>query len=298
MERHARLSIIYSFFQMSCIALNKNLHQCRNWTVIGKDFCHAHRSMNKELFKERWLSKYIIGQRQIPTYTIISPFNKEKILADLKSGIVTLTREDICKIPATEGYVDIYLLLLQHNFAQYGDHPQLERSGLWLYQLIMYHFPYDDRDEFQRSKLMTLKQTIEKYLITYSGKSLYNFFIFIGMAVIGRTKLSTQIKEYIPSLLDSDAAKELSWYSYDVLDGIRREWEECCKQKNGAPPMRHPLMRCLVERWLPDIKELYQTEKQIQKIKMDQCKEELMMDRWHPDRVGKLLEMGIDPEDM
>ena len=283
---------------MSCIALNKNLHQCRNWTVIGKDFCHAHRSMNKELFKERWLSKYIIGQRQIPTYTIISPFNKEKILADLKSGLITLTKEDICKIPATEGYVDIYILLLEHNFAHYGDHPKLERMGLWLYQLLMVNFPFDDRPEFQASKLMILKRKIEDYLITSSGKSLYDFFMFIGMAMVGRRKLQKQMVEYIPTLLDTNAAKELSWYSHDILDGIRREWEESCKFKNGAPPMPNPVIRCLVERWLPDIKELYVTEKLIQKIKMDQCKEELMMNRWHPDRVGKFLEMGIDPDDM
>ena len=60
----------------------------------------------------------------------------------------------------------------------------------------------------------------------------------------------------------------------------------------------HPLTKMLVQRWLPDLKELYQAEKAIQKIKMDQCKEELMMNRWHPNRVEKHLLMGLDVEDM
>lgn len=282
---------------MSCLALNKNLHKCRNWTIIGQDFCHAHKKMDSATFKQRWLQKYILGENISPVYTIISPFQKDKILADLQSGLIVLTKEDILKIPASEAYVDIYLLLLENNFAQYGDHPRLERKGLWLYQVIMCNFPFDDRPEFQRSKLSILKQKIETYLITYSGKSLYNFFLFIGMATVGREKLQRLMRDYIPTLLDTDAAKELSWYSFEALDSIREEWEECRKVKEGSP-MPNLLLRCLTERWLPDLKELYRTEKQIQKIKIDQCKEELMMDRWHPDRVSKFLEMGIDPEDM
>lgn len=278
---------------MSCSAITRNFKDCRNWSCLDSKFCHAHRNLSEETLTQRWLTKYIIGENRIPVYTIISPFKKEKILADLQNEVVVLTKKDISKIPATEGYVDIYLLLLENNFARYGDHPALERMGLWLYQLIMYHFPYDNRDEFQRSRLMTLKKKIETHLITHSGKSLYDFFMFIGMAVLGRGKLAKQMLEFVPTLLDTQAAKELCWYSHDDLDSIRKEWEECVKVPKG-PPMRHPLLRCLVERWLPDLKELYQTEKAIQKLKMDQCKEELMMDRWHPTRLQKYLDMGFD----
>ena len=60
----------------------------------------------------------------------------------------------------------------------------------------------------------------------------------------------------------------------------------------------HPLTRALVGRWLLDLKELYVAEKAIQKIKMDACKEELMMNRWHPRRVSWCLKQGLDIEDM
>lgn len=283
---------------MSCSALNKNLHKCRNWSIIGQDFCHAHKKMDSATFKQRWFQKYIVGENISPVYTIISPFQKDKILADLQSGLIVLTKEDILKIPAKVAYVDIYLLLLEHNFAKYGDHPKLERTGLWLYQTIMCYFPFDERPEFQRSKLSILKNKIETYLITFSGKSLFDFFLFIGMATVGRGKLQKQMCDYIPTLLDTNAAKELSWYPRRKLDEIRLEWEACVKVKEGQPPMTHPLMRSLTERWLLDLKELYETEKQMQKIKMDHCKEELMMVCWHPDRVSKLLEMGIGVEDM
>lgn len=279
---------------MSCCALTTNLKDCRNWSCLDSPYCHAHKGLSQETLKDRWLTRYIIGRRRIPQYTIISPFNQEKILSDLRSGVICLTPQDIRKIPVTEGYVDVYLLLLENKFAKHGDHPKLERMGLWLYQVIMCNFPFDDRDDFQRNKLTILKRKLETHLITQSGKSLYDFFFFIGAAAVGRRRFQRQLLNYVPTLLDTDAAKELSWYSHDELDKIRKEWEECVKVPQGMSKLEHPLMRPLVERWLPDLKELYQTEKAIQKVKMDQCKEELMMDRWHPDRLQKYLDMGFD----
>ena len=275
---------------MSCSALKTNLSACKNWSMLNSEYCSAHRTMTYEQQKTRWFQRYILGNNLSPLYTIISPFKKDTILKDLLSRRIVLTKEDIQKIPAKEAYVDIYLLLLEHNFAKYGDHPKLERIGLWLYQVILHNFPFEDRNIFQRNKLFALKQALETHLILASGLSLYRFLEFIGMAMIGRKKLMKQMRDFIPTILDSQAAKELSWFSYDELDKIRKEWVELSKD--------HPMMKCLTERWLPDLKELYHTEKMIQKAKMDHCKEELMMNRWHPDRVEKLLLAGIDVEDM
>ncbi len=258
--------------------------------MLDSDYCYVHRNITEEVRKERWFQHYIVGKDRYPMYTIISPFKKDIILQDLLSRRIVLNKEDILKIPAKEAYVDIYLLLLEHNFAKYGDYPRLERIGLWLYQTILHNFPFDNRTDFERNKLFALKQALETHLILASGLSLYRFLEFIGMAMIGRGRLMRQMRDFIPTILDSQAAKELSWFSYDELDNIRKGWIELSKD--------HPMMKCLTERWLPDIKELYHTEKAIQKIKMDQCKEELMMNRWHPSRVEKFLLAGIDVEDM
>ena len=275
---------------MSCSALTSNLHQCRNWTVIGQDFCHAHKSMTPSLIKERWIKKYILGENGNPLYTIVSLAKKDKILSDLNSGFIKLTKRDIQKIPARDPFVDIYLLLIEHNFAHFGDHPKMEVAGLWLHQILIHHFPFADGSDYRRNKLTTLKHKLEQYLITSSGHSFYKFLQFLGKAAIGRQNVQENMVLFVPTVLDSNGAKELSWYSYSELDSIRQEW---IKRKED-----HPLLPVLVERWLPDIKELYHTEKAIQRIKMDHCKEEIMMNRWHPARVEKYLNMGIDAFDM
>jgi hypothetical protein len=46
----------------------------------------------------------------------------------------------------------------------------------------------------------------------------------------------------------------------------------------------HPLSIYYQSRVLPDLQELYNTEKQIQKAKMFYIQEDLMAATWHPDR--------------
>lgn len=258
--------------------------------MIGKDFCHAHRNMTSKSLKIRWFKKYILTSPV--QFTFINQTKKKEILWYLESGFVTLTKSDIQRIPLKQACIDIYILLLEHNFAQCGDHPRLERSALWFHEVLIKEFPFPNYPLRFQNGLGILKQKIEQYLITYSGLSFYRFLEFVGMASLGRQNFQQRMVEYIPTLLETEAAKELSWFSYDELDKIRKEWLELAKAED------HPLMRCLTERWLPDIKELYQTEKQIQRIKMDHCKEEMMAVCWHPDRVSKLLYAGIDPCDM
>ena len=255
--------------------------------MIGSNYCYAHRNMTPEGIRDRWLNKYIIGVNRYPLYTIISPFNKSKILKDLHSKTIVLTREDILKIPAKEAYVDIYMLLLENKFAQYGDHPRLEFIGLWLYTSLLYNFPFVAYPVHHQTSLRELRLQLEKHLILSSGRSLYKFLNFMGGTAMGRRKVAEELLWLIPRLLDTEAAKEMSWMSYDELDKIRLTYEKHLGKN-------HALTKCLVQRWLLDIKELYQTEKAIQKIKMDQCKEELMMNRWHPSRLQKYLNMGYE----
>jgi hypothetical protein len=234
--------------------------------------------------KQRWFQRYILGSYTYPIYTFRSPRDEKKLLEDLQSGKVVLTKEDIRKIPAKERYIDIYLLLLDKGFAKRGDHRTLEFATYWFYAFILAAFPEHDPLPLTRKKL-------EELLVLGSGEALYHFLFFICGAAKGREKLTRQMLAYIPTLFDTEAAKELSWFPRDDLDKIRLEYE---KQLGTE----HPFTKCLVQRWLLDIKELYQTEKLIQKIKMDQCKEELMMNRWHPDRIEKYLLAGVDIDDM
>lgn len=251
--------------------------------MLDSQYCHAHRKYTPEIHKDRWVRKYLVGQNG-PVFLFTETKPKLHFLKDLESGSIHLTKEDLQKIPIREYNVDIYVLLLERGFANYGDHPRLEWTGLWFFTSILRHFANDE-------VLQKLKTRLEKSLILSSGQSLYTFLHFMGGTAKGRPSLANILLDYIPTLLDTDAAKELSWMSYNELDKLRITYEK----ELGA---QHFLTRCLVLRWLLDIKELYQTEKTIQKIKMDQCKEEIMMNRWHPDRVEKYLLAGLDIDDM
>jgi hypothetical protein len=268
---------------MSCKALKSNLALCRNWACKHSDFCHAHATLSKESLKERWVSRYLLGQRGYPKYTVFSKANEKTILSDLQSGWIVLTKEDIRRFPKLDRYTDVYLLLMEHGFVERGTHTPLEFISLWLYMKLLANFSND-------RSLAPLRSLIERNMILASGKTLYDFLLWISYPAVGGPRLSGLLVSYVPTLLDTEAAKELSWYPRDELDKLRIHYENIAGKD-------HPLTRYLVERWLLDLKELYVTEKAVQKIKMDQCKEELMMNRWHPHRVAHYLEMGLDIDD-
>lgn len=271
---------------MSCRALKSNLSLCHNWACENSDFCHAHRNLSKDTLKHRWVSRYLIGQQGHPIYTVFHKLNEKTILSDLQSGWIVLTKDDVRRLPKLDRYTDIYLLLIEHGFVERGTHIPLEFATLWFFMRLLTQFELNhDRS------LLPLVSLIERNMILASGKTLYDFLMWIRYPVVGRLRLTSALLNYIPKLLDTEAAKELSWYPRDELDKIRIEYEQ-------RPGFDHPLTKCLVQRWLLDLKELYVTEKAIQKIKMNQCKEELMMNRWHPERLKVLLEMGLDFDDV
>jgi hypothetical protein len=269
---------------MSCSALSKNLHTCRNWCIAGEDVCHAHRHVDPDVQKKRWIQRYILGTSDFVVYTFINPTYETQILSDLKSGRIQLTQDDILAIPPRSQYIDIYMLLLKHGFAERGTHEVLEIAMLDYYCFLLAQFPDNDL-------MPIMRKTIEDVFVLASGKSLYEFLLWLPVGLLRRERLTSAMIRYIPTLLDSPAAKELSWFSYADLDKIRIHYEVLVGKD-------HHITKYLVQCWLLDLKELYQTEKAIQKIKMDQCKEELMMNRWHPSRLEKWLEAGLDDDDM
>ena len=252
--------------------------------MLDNDFCYAHRRMTHSTVKRRWIRRYIRGTNVYPIYTLSYTKQKSTIIRSLQSGRITLTPDDIRRVPAQSRYADIYLLLIEHGFFQPGTHPHLERAILGYYYFLLRHFPHNDLEP-------ALRVAIEKYLLLYSGKTLYTFLLALASRADHHEGLTIKLAEHIPTFLDSDAAKELSWYPRSDLDELRVVYEKHLGED-------HSLTKCLVQRWLPDIKELYVTEKMVQKIKMDQCKEEIMMVCWHPSRVEKYLNMGLDPAEM
>jgi len=274
--------------QMACCALTSNLRHCRNWSMLDNVFCHTHKDLTKEERKDRWFQRYILAKR--PEFSVylhndpLIPWHKRRrdaLLKPLLTGEFSFTKEDVRKIPGRRRYIDVYLLLLEYGFVKQGTHKALEN-------LILWHFC----ETYLRHQIQNVLVTyISDIFILSSGDSFYEFLLWIaGMAMSrGGQRFTGPLLQLVPTLLDTPAAKELSWVSREKLDSIRIAYEKTLGKE-------HPLTRCLVQRWLLDLKELYQTEKAIQKIKMDHCKEELMMNRWHPQRLEKYLNMGYSIE--
>jgi hypothetical protein len=276
------------FLPMACRALTASLHPCRNWSSQGGDFCVAHRSYTPELHKDRWFKRHILGEGDGATpfhYSFSTADEREAICQPIQTGEIRLTKDNVRKIPAAESYIDVYVLLVSLGVVEPLDHPSLfNKCGTYYFRTL-----HQDISPIPKTCL-----EIEATLLAPSGRMLCQYLKAIPKVVLLRRANPTYyllFTRIVPRLLDSEAAKELSWESRDRLDRIRLLYEE----ELGA---EHPLTRTLVQRWLPDLKELYVTEKAIQKMKMDQCKEELMMNRWHPDRVWKYLEMGLEIDDM
>jgi len=270
---------------MSCKAIKPNFKHCRNWACSDNGYCSSHKSYSSETHKERWFKRYILGIGQpLPFYwSFAEPQdqNVKEIVRALKAGEIQLSKEDIQKIPNRDLYIDVYTLLVLFDLAKPSDHPLLLGRSLLYYLRFL----------STGARLNTTTQVIRQSLILSTGQYLLAYLQSIPIFLKKTPEYLDLFLRDVPTMLDSEAAKELSWRSRQELDVLRMVYE-------GKLGVDHPLTKTLVQRWLPDIKELYQTEKAIQKCKMDQCKEELMMNRWHPDRVGKYLLMGIDVEDM
>ena len=273
---------------MSCCALKINLKDCRNWSCLDSPFCLRHRDLSSEVIKARWFKRFILGTGGHPVFNYSWPCpSKARILEDLCSGQISLTKEDIQRIPLRDRYIDIFVLLCHHDFVNPADH--------LVHVAMCYEYFCKTKTLADRSRgainAGPVAKEIERTLILSNYKTLIAFLVSTASIVRDRPGYTDSVLCYIPTLLDSDAAKEMSWFSRDVLDTLRIHYEKIL----GTD---HPMTKCLVQRWLMDIKELYQTEKAIQKIKMDQCKEELMMNRWHPDRIEKYLLAGFDDDDI
>ena len=271
---------------MKCQAITRNLLLCPRHVKDDGIYCPQHKSYTPEIHKERWFKRYILGDMKSNSkYVLLHPFPEwhfNAIVKPLRSREIVLTKEDIQAIPDDDRYLDVYLLLVSLGCAEPQEHCFLFTRAIKLY--------YDE--DFcmappQSPRYLT-KLEIEKHLIASSGPLLFDY---LTRALTLRHVRETLLFTTVPSRLYTQGAKELAWFPRESFESLRTEYERTA----GA---HHPLTKTLVERWLPELKQLYAKEKEIQKLKMNCCKEELMMNRWHPDRVWKHLEMGIDIEDM
>lgn len=261
---------------------------CRNYSMNGCNFCYQHREITPEDHKNRWIRKFILAADGKPYMYLYDEHKKTRILGDLKDGIISLTQEDIERIPDRAKYLDIYLLLFENGYID------LENNNVSLYtRSLLYLSEFWSRTE--RSEFQTLSTLAKRIVDVLILRNADYFSFFLGMVpglLTFRRFQGERLIERMPSvaafllsLLASDAAKQLAWEPLE---------ERLLPQYESLLGSEHPGTVFLRQTYLPAFRTLNNTVKRIQKAWTNQYKEELMAVCWHPDRF---MEYCLDEQD-
>lgn len=259
---------------MACQAITKDLRCCRNWSTLDSDLCHMHKDLSAAILKKRWFNKYILGlDGEMYYLNYFSPGTKTRgntIRQALTSGKIKLTKEDISCIPHQIARLDIYVLLCEIGACQPQDNVGLYKTTL--------------RYRFTHSEMIPLavRELIDKTLILASTE-VFEFFLLQAPQLfkmahpwhLPLTGIFHNIVAFVNKNLEHPIVKAYSWVPH-------REYIH--KEVLRILGNDHPLSIYYQSRVLPDLQELYNTEKQIQKAKMFYLQEDLMAATWHPDR--------------
>lgn len=245
----------------------------------GTLFCYQHRNITPEDHKDRWFCTFILGTDGKRFHYAHDESKKTRIVGDLRDKIIVLTEEDILKIPNRRWYLDIYLLLMQHGFAglERNMHPNLYTKALEY--LSEFWFLTD------RSMMMPFSPLATKIKEVLVANNQDHLLFFLQM-LPGLMKYSSfqggllpqrivSIGAFLSDLLETEAGKELCWQPF--RDSLLGHYKKLLGES-------HLLTSYMKDVYLPEFKQLYLSEKEMQKARTDTFKEELMAYCWHPDR--------------
>ena len=261
---------------------------CRNYSMNGCLFCHQHQEITPEEHKSRWLRHFIMAADGKPFLYIYREYKETRILGDLKDGIITLTEEDLQRIPDRSRYIDIYILLFDNGYIN------LTKNNMALYQrsiLYIAEFFYQNNEKpfltlspFANMilEILILRDATHLSFYLCMLTDMFQSYGFQGDLIEHRI---VSVSAFLNTFLDSSAAKQLSWEPFRAT--LLRNYET----KLG---LEHPVTVFFRERYLPSFTTLYRFEKTLQKSHTNQFKEEMMAVCWHPDRF---LTWCIDEEE-
>lgn len=271
---------------MACLGLVKRNHQfscCRNFATNDSLFCGCHKNIDPGTLKKRWIHRYL----RAGFYRHRGEMGAEHALAPLRAGLFTLTYEDIKKINVDRASViDIYLLLLRDGFCRPEDNIQMFLRLMKFYLTIRSvraesHYLWTPTFEVLFNTSVALYEKSLDVILSMTNQK--------ANATIKAYALHPETQVLLRDVLDTDIAHEWSWTS------PKARYEEFFSKDPMPAPEMIEFMRTT---FFPRIKEIYIEEKEVQKIRMDHCKEQLMMVCWHPDRIMNYIEMGYEMDDI
>lgn len=261
---------------------------CCNNRMDGSIFCDEHRTISPEDHKNRWIRKFLLGADGNLFLYRYQEDKKERILADLKNGVLSLTQDDINCIPGRSKYLDIYLLLFENGYIDLSKNHTILCKRALLYLSTF----WNQTETSNILNLSSLAKRIVEVLILRDANHLRVFLLLVPVLLLDPSFQGEHLNTRMPSivaflltLLESDAANQLSWELFEptvLAQFVDRLGPE------------HPMTVFFRESYLPRFKTLYSCQKKVQKARMNLVKEELMAVAWHPDRF---MESCLDEQE-
>lgn len=252
--------------------------ECSNHSMDASLFCEEHQSISYEEHKMRWMRKFINGADGEPFLYGSDESKKDRILEDLENKIITLTPRDINLIAARRKTLDTYILLFENGYLTLENH----NSGLYKHSIQYLSEFWFLGERFPAIQLTPLAKKIRDLLVLkdashlryflYDLPYLMDYYAFQGILLDRRF---SYISTFLSEILESDAARELSWEPFQ---------NEIVSHYERTIGKDHILTCYFRDSYVSQYITLYKTEKQMQKERIDSLKEELMAITWHPDR--------------
>ena len=251
-----------SITKMRCKALKESLSRCNGSAVKDCLYCSFHKEMTPEIYKERWVKKYLQAKNLNLFLWKYNEGPRTAILTDLESRFVILTPEDIECIPSKNRSIDIFSLLCLNGYATREIRIDLWKKGVdLLIKYIWFNEP---------------KQSISGEALLYDADSFLTFLAYVP-ACLDKMEMAPpnphferfmlQMCVFLTNCLKFNMTSELSWQEPAQLE-ICEIYEEKFSKENT-------LVKYMKETWIPALKEIRLNEKRIQKAKMLHCKEEI-----------------------
>jgi hypothetical protein len=237
----------------------------------GSLFCIHHQDITPEDHKDRWISKFLLAADGNPFLYQYDTFKQDRILGDLRDGVIVLTQEDIDRIVPRRKFIDIYILLFENG---YIDLEKITNKGMYMKCL---DYLSDFWTPTGGLPLSLLGRKVIDVLIQKDAEHMAHFLRTLPLLVkkpqFGPDRMPS-VYSFMLSLQHSKAGQQYSWYPQ----------EQMLNHYKKHLAVDHPLLNFFENTFVPTLKHINRAVKRNQKNRMDPVKEQLMAITWHPDR--------------
>jgi hypothetical protein len=269
----------------ACLGFTVEAKPCRNVRRTDWYFCNMHDTLGSHALKNRWIFRYFTRARFVVTKD--GAF-ESRVLEPLRLGFFTLTKKDFDEssgFTPSDALIDIYIVLVKHGFIEIDVSPTMYHLCA-VYPLQMWNLFAMTPNLIIPRHTQPLLVCIEETLICKDGRTMSRFMEHL----ISRRNSLVYLRrhcifKYLLCLLRTPAGAEYIWSK----DTISRPW---------GSHQATDFEVFMDKEFLVAIESELSTQKRYRRLRSEIFKEELMQNRWHPDRVQHYFDLGLDIDDM